>query len=75
MEKQFHCTQFRKYLIASLFAIVAQLREMKWRKQHCAQFRAMEIRLETLPPSPFEILYLVHLVKQNCITFPVLPLR
>ena len=26
-------TQFREYLIASFFAIIAQLRAMKWRKR------------------------------------------
>ena len=43
MEKQFRCTQFRtiprdsaqfpEYLIASIFAIIAQLSTMKWHKR------------------------------------------
>jgi len=33
MEKQFRCTQFREYLIAFFFAIIAQLRAMKLRKR------------------------------------------
>ena len=38
MEKQYRCLQFREYLIASLFAISAQFRAMKWRgSNHCAQ--------------------------------------
>ena len=32
MKKQFRSTQFREYLIASLFAIIAQFHAMKWRK-------------------------------------------
>ena len=40
MEKQFRCTQFREYLFASLFAIIAQFRAMKWRKQKYS-FRAI----------------------------------
>ena len=46
--------QFREYLIASLFAITAQFRAIKWRKRkhdHCAQLHAIprtEFRLETL---------------------------
>ena len=32
MEKQFRSTQFREYLIASFFAIIAQLCTMKWYK-------------------------------------------
>ena len=39
--------QFREYLIASLFAILAQLRAMKWRKRK-QPLRATEFRLETL---------------------------
>ena len=40
MEKQIH-----EYLIASLFAIIAQLNGASG-SNHCEQFRAMEFRLE-----------------------------
>jgi len=30
MEKQFRCTQFREYFIASFLAIIAQLHAIKW---------------------------------------------
>ena len=41
MEKQIH-----EYLIASLFAIIAQLNGASG-SNHCEQFRATEFRLET----------------------------
>jgi len=40
-------TQFREYLIASFFALIAQLRAMKWRKRK-QPLRATEFQLETL---------------------------
>ena len=39
--------QFRKNLVASFFAIIAELHAMKWRKRK-QPLRATEFRLETL---------------------------
>ena len=58
MEKKFRCTQFREYLIASVFAITAQFRAIKWRKRkhdHCAQLHAIpRNRIPIGNPSPIE---------------------